>query len=89
MKVIMQSIIEISNNVSFSAESENGTRYQFLVSREALDDAVGYRGELGESISRYEVFINHMDKILDVAEHLVSAGVRSEPIVITTELLNR
>ncbi len=88
MQVIMHSIVIISDNVSFSATDDNGERYQFLVSREAIDDAAEYRGLPGEQIDRYGVFINYMDDILRIAEELVKLGITLEPIVITTEMLN-
>lgn len=90
LQVEMQTIIEMNENISFQVrDGENGRKYLFLLSKEAIDDAVGYRGEPGEKIDRYSIFLQRLEDVLNAAEKLIAAGVTVEPLVITTQLFNR
>lgn len=88
LKIHMQSIVVLMDkDISFKVSDADNNDYQFLLSREAIDDAVGFRGN-GEDIDRYEVFIGRLDRISEIAEKMIRAGIKTEPIVITTKLFN-
>ena len=85
----MQTIVVLGDaDISFRMTDSYNNHYQFLLSREAIDDAVGYRGEEGEIIDRYSTFVERLDRVIEIAEKLIRAGVKSEPIVITTAMFN-
>jgi hypothetical protein len=91
MALTISQPFEINGDVLFQATTEDGTRYKFKVSREALEDACRHRDP--PNLEFLEAFAMHLNAISDCAERLILAGVavpgsENGPSLIDTALLN-
>lgn len=81
--------VEHALGIHFQITDENSERYNFVVCHDALEHASAFKGRRRFEFDYIAAFNGHIESIHMLAEKMIEAGVRDDPIMITTDLLNR
>lgn len=81
--------VEISGEIHFRITDYKMDRFNFVVTRTAIENTCISRGRRRSDFNHMEAYRKIEDRIHSLATSMIEAGVRADPIFITTELLNR
>ncbi|HZV62422.1 MAG TPA: hypothetical protein VFF75_08400 [Methylophilaceae bacterium] len=81
--------VEIGGEIHFRITDYKMNRFNFVVTRTAIENTCLSRGRRRTDFNHMEAFKKVEDKIHSLATKMIEAGVRADPIFITSELLNR
>lgn len=80
---------EVAGEIHFRITDINSHRFNFVVTRTAIENTCLTRGRRRSDFNHLEMFRTLEDRIHSLATRMIEAGVRADPIFITSEILNR
>lgn len=81
--------VDMGGEIHFRITDYKMNRFNFVVTRTAIENTCLSRGRRRTDFNHLEAFKKVEDKIHSLATKMIEAGVRADPIFITSELLNR
>ena len=81
--------VEVSGEIHFLITDYKMDRFNFVVTRTAIENTCITKGRRRNDFDHMEAYRKLEDRIHSLATSMIEAGVRADPIFITTELLNR
>ena len=85
--------VEVSGEIHFRITDYKMDRFNFVVTRTAIENTCITKGrrrnDFDNDFDHMEAYRKLEDRIHSLATSMIEAGVRADPIFITTELLNR
>jgi len=81
--------VEIAGEIHFRITDYKMNRFNFVVTRTAIENTCLSRGRRRSDFNHLETYKKLEDKIHSLATRMIEAGVCADPIFITSELLNR